>query len=82
MASYEVSGMQRVAAKPWGPVTVICNSLSTKAEYCKLTLQIQYVAYMDILTNMPAPSSTEATLLSLRFQNVELAVSPLALPHA
>lgn len=68
--------MPRDGAKPWGPVTVICNSLSTEQEYCRLVLQIQYVSFEDTFINpQSVVQSKEPSLLSLRFLGVKLAVT-------
>ena len=68
--------MPRDGAKPWGPVTVICNSLSTEEEYCRLVLQIQYVSFEDAFINpQSVVQNKEPSLLSLRFLGVELAVT-------
>lgn len=57
-------------------MTVICNSLSTEQEYCRLVLQIQYVSFEDTFINpQSVVQSKEPSLLSLRFLGVNLAVT-------
>lgn len=61
VALYKLTGVANGGNVLWGPKTVICKSLKSGLDYCKLTIQVQYITYRDSISqpivdpnNLPA----------------------------